>query len=74
MVQTIIEESGLPRTLLAQDSGLSRYTLLAWMGDDEARNPTQESLEKLADGLEKRAHILQLLAQKVRGEQAAEED
>ena len=64
MVQRIITESGLPKALLARDSGLSRHTLHAWIV--ERTVPTPESIGQLAAGLESRADRLHQLAQELR--------
>jgi hypothetical protein len=64
LVREIIQESGLPRALLARDAELSRAALEAWIS--EARTPQPESLEQLARGLEKRSSRLQYLAFRLR--------
>jgi hypothetical protein len=63
-VREAIEESGLPRTLIAEDSHLSRATLITWLAG--TRTPQPESVAQLADGLEKRAKQLQLLITRLR--------
>lgn len=60
MVQEIIKASGLPKSLLSRDSGLSRHTLRSWIVD--RTTPTAESLHQLAGGLRTRAARLQELA------------
>lgn len=62
VVREVIEESGLPRTLVAQDAHLSRATLITWLAG--TRTPQPESVAQLADGLERRAN--QLLKQVAR--------
>ena len=60
VVREVIEESGLPRTLVAQDAHLSRATLITWLAG--TRTPQLESVAQLADGLERRAnHLLSLV-------------
>jgi transcriptional regulator with XRE-family HTH domain len=63
-VREVIEESGLPRTLIAEDAHLSRATLSTWLAG--TRTPQPESVTQLADGLEKRAKQLQSLATRLR--------
>jgi transcriptional regulator with XRE-family HTH domain len=63
-VREVIEESGLPRTLIAEDAHLSRAALIAWLAG--TRTPQPESIAQLADGLEKRAKQLQSLVTKLR--------
>jgi hypothetical protein len=65
VVREVIEESGLPRTLIAEDAHLSRATLITWLAG--TRTPQPESVQQLADGLERRAKQLQLLVAKLRG-------
>lgn len=60
IVRDVIQESELPRTLLARDAELSRAALEAWVVG--ARTPQAESLEQLANGLMRRASQLQHLA------------
>jgi hypothetical protein len=60
IVREVIQESELPRTLLARDAELSRAALEAWLVG--ARNPQAESVEQLANGLMRRASHLQNLA------------
>jgi len=64
VVREVIEESGLPRTLIAEDAHLSRATLITWLNG--TRTPQPESVAQLADGLESRALKLQSLATKLR--------
>jgi hypothetical protein len=64
VVREVIEESGLPRTLVAQDAHLSRATLITWLAG--TRTPQPDSVVQLADGLEKRAAQLQSLVAKLR--------
>jgi hypothetical protein len=60
IVREVIQESELPRTLLARDAELSRAALEAWVVG--ARTPQSESVEQLANGLMRRANQLQHLA------------
>ena len=64
VVREVIEESGLPRTLIAADAKLSRATLITWLAG--TRTPQPESVAQLADGLERRATHLQSLVSKLR--------
>ncbi len=64
VVREVIEESGLPRTLIAEDAHLSRATIITWLAG--TRTPQPESVAQLADGLEKRAEILQGLVRRLR--------
>jgi hypothetical protein len=60
IVREVIQESELPRTLLARDAELSRAALEAWVVG--ARTPQVESVEQLVNGLMRRANQLQHLA------------
>ncbi|MBW3571121.1 MAG: hypothetical protein KY467_08445 [Gemmatimonadetes bacterium] len=60
IVREVIQESELPRTLLARDAELSRAALEAWVVG--ARTPQADSVEQLANGLMGRAGQLQHLA------------
>lgn len=64
LVQEIIRETELPRTLLAKDAEISRAAIEAWLSGN--RNPTAQSAEQLAAGLEQRATRLQYLAFRLR--------
>ncbi len=64
VVREVIEESGLPRTLIAEDTELSRAALVAWLSG--TRTPQRESVAQLAAGLEKRANQLQYLVFRLR--------
>jgi transcriptional regulator with XRE-family HTH domain len=64
VVREVIEESGLPRTLIAEDANLSRATLITWLAG--TRTPQPETVAQLADGLERRASQLQSLVGKLR--------
>jgi len=64
VVAAVLQDSELPRTLVAKDAGLGRATLEAWLSG--TRNPSQESVEQIASGLEKRAERLQHLAGQLR--------
>jgi transcriptional regulator with XRE-family HTH domain len=63
-IAEILQESELPRTLIAKDAELGRATLESWLSG--LRNPSPESLAQVADGLEKRGHRLQKLATRLR--------
>jgi transcriptional regulator with XRE-family HTH domain len=60
VVREVIQESELPRALLARDAELSRAALEAWMSG--VRTPQSESVEQLANGLMRRVNHLQQLA------------
>jgi hypothetical protein len=65
IVREVIQESELPRTLLARDAlardaELSRAALESWVVG--ARTPQVDSIEQLANGLMRRANELQHLA------------
>lgn len=64
MVREVIEESGLPRTLIAEDAHLSRATLITWLAG--TRTPQPESVAQLADGLERRAQRIEELVLRLR--------
>lgn len=64
VVREVIEESGLARTQIAQDAQLSRATLITWLAG--TRIPQPDSIAQLADGLERRAKVLQRLVARLR--------
>jgi transcriptional regulator with XRE-family HTH domain len=64
LVRDIIRESEMPRTLLAKDAEISRAAIESWLSG--SRNPTAQSAEQLASGLERRATRLQYLAFRLR--------
>lgn len=64
VVRELIEESGLPRTLITEDANLSRATMIAWPAG--TRTPQPESVAQLAIGLEKRANHTQTLVARLR--------
>jgi hypothetical protein len=64
VVREVIEESGLPRTLIAEDAHLSRATIITWLAG--TRTPQPESVSQLADGLEKRAKLILTLVTRLR--------
>lgn len=64
VVREVIEESGLPRTLIAEDAHLSRATIITWLAG--TRTPQPESVAQLADGLEKRAKLIQAQVARLR--------
>jgi hypothetical protein len=65
VVREVIGESGLPRTLIAEDAHLSRATIITWLAG--TRTPPPESVAQLADGLEKRANTLLSQVARLRG-------
>lgn len=66
-MKQLIRATGVPRSVLAKDSGLSPRTLDSWQSKGAmGRSPTPESLERFARGLEKRAARLQAIANEVR--------
>ena len=64
VVREVIEESGLPRTLIAQDANVSRAAIIAWLAG--TRTPQPESVAQLADGLERRAKLIQAQVARLR--------
>jgi transcriptional regulator with XRE-family HTH domain len=64
VVREVIEESGLPRTLIAEEAQLSRATIITWLAG--TRTPQPESVAQLADGLERRAKVIQALVARLR--------
>lgn len=64
VVREVIEESGLTRTQIAEDANLSRATMIAWLAGTRTAQP--ESVAQLADGLERRAEVLQALVRRLR--------
>jgi transcriptional regulator with XRE-family HTH domain len=64
VVREVIEESGLPRTLIAEDANVSRASIIAWLAG--TRTPQPESVAQLADGLERRAKLIQSLVARLR--------
>jgi transcriptional regulator with XRE-family HTH domain len=62
--QKVLNASGLTRAQIARDSGLNEATIWGWLNGRSV--PTPESLEKLAEGLEKRGGELQALAEELR--------
>jgi transcriptional regulator with XRE-family HTH domain len=64
VVREVIEESGLPRTLIAEDANVSRAAIIAWLAG--TRTPQPESVAHLADGLERRARLIQSLVARLR--------
>jgi transcriptional regulator with XRE-family HTH domain len=64
VVREVIEESGLPRTLIAEDAQLSRATIITWLAG--TRTPQPESVAQLADGLERRAKLIQAQVARLR--------
>jgi hypothetical protein len=66
LMRKVIQASGLPRALLARDSGLSRATLEAWLAGK--REPQPDSAARLAAGLRARAAELLKLAEQLERE------
>lgn len=64
MVRDAIERSGLPKTLIARDAGLSRDALYAWITRDLP--PSPESVRQLAAGFEARGRLLLEIAEELR--------
>jgi transcriptional regulator with XRE-family HTH domain len=64
VVREVIEESGLPRTLIAEDANVSRASIIAWLAG--TRTPQPDSVAQLADGLERRAKVIQALVARLR--------
>jgi transcriptional regulator with XRE-family HTH domain len=64
VVREVIEESGLPRTLIAEDANVSRASIIAWLAG--TRTPQPDSVAQLADGLERRAKLIQSLVARLR--------
>lgn len=64
VVREVIEESGLPRTLIAEDANVSRAAIIAWLAG--TRTPQSESVAQLADGLERRAKLILTLVARLR--------
>ncbi len=64
LARDAIQESGLSKSQIARDAGLSRAALNAWIAG--ARAPGAESLLRLAAGLEGRADHLRKIAQRLR--------
>ena len=62
LVKRVLAEAGLTRAQLARDTGLNEATIWAWVNG--RRIPELESLQRLADGLEKRGGNLQALTAK----------
>lgn len=64
MVQRILEVAPLTVEALAEEAGVTRHSIYSWASG--RRNPTPESLAKLADALEKRGGELTDLARELR--------
>lgn len=60
MLRRIVDESGLPQAVIADDAGLSYASIRSWLIG--RRSPEPESLRKLAEGLRARAAKLEELA------------
>ena len=63
LVKDVIQESELPKALLARDANLSWDALNSWLA--ERRVPQPDSLHQLAEGLRKRSARLAELADKL---------
>lgn len=61
IVRRAIQESGLPKAVIAQDAHVSRSTLDSWIAG--VRRPRGNSLRHLAQGLRARAARLVELAE-----------
>ncbi len=76
LVRRALEESGIGRSQIARDAGLSRAALNAWTAEGRAaRSPRRDSLHQLAAGFRNRADRLRELADELdaaAGEGAAE--
>lgn len=68
LVRETIAESAVGMRQLAEDAGVSYQTVRAWASG--VRVPTPESLQRLAEGLRRRAAILEELANQL--EEASE--
>lgn len=64
LVREAIQESGLPKAVIAKDADISRSTLDSWIAG--VRIPRGNSLRHLAEGLDKRADRLKALAGRIR--------
>jgi transcriptional regulator with XRE-family HTH domain len=62
----VVEESGLQRSQIARDAGLSYASIHAWLNG--LRAPTPGSLRQLAGGLRTRCGLLQDLATEIEQE------
>jgi hypothetical protein len=70
-VQKVIQETGLPRAMIARLAGVNDATVWAWLRPPEseaARAPSPESVRKLARGLRTYGTKLQGLADALEGE------
>jgi hypothetical protein len=64
----VIQETGLPRAMIARLAGVNEATVWAWLrprGTDAARDPSSESLANLARGLREYSATLEKLAAKL---------
>lgn len=64
LVRKAIQESGLPKAVIARDAHVSRSTLDSWIAG--VRIPRPNSLQHLAAGLDRRAQQLQEMAAELR--------
>lgn len=70
MVQHIINETELPRALIARLAGVNEATVWAWLRPDTGkagRAPRPESIHKLAAGLREYGSKLEALAAELDG-------
>ena len=66
LIARVIEESGIGRSQIARDAGLSTASLNAWTAQGRAqRNPQPDSLRQLASGLRRRSEMLEELAEEL---------
>lgn len=63
-LRRILDATGVSRRMLAEDAGLSRNSVDAWVND--RRRPRPGSLLQLAAGLDRRAERLRGLAEELR--------
>ena len=72
IVREAIQESGLPKAVIARDANISRAALDSWIAG--VRVPRGNSLRHLAEGLEKRGERIKSLAEQIRVAAEAEGD
>ncbi len=67
LLKSVLQESGLPLSVIAADSGISYGTLRLWsMG--AVTQPERENLAKLVTTLQRRADLLHSYAQRIERE------
>lgn len=64
LMRDVVERSKIPQAELARLSGISYATLHAWLNGK--RNPSPDSLRKVAEGLDRYGSEMQGLAGEVR--------